>query len=50
MHLQKLINAFYKKYLEKLITIFLLLDFALAIARLTVLKQQPKSKLICQYY
>ena len=41
MHLQKLINTFYKKYSEKLTTIFPLLNSALPMARSSLLKK-PK--------
>ncbi len=43
MYLQKLINIFYIKYLEKSTVIYLPLDFILPIARPTVLKE-PKYK------
>lgn len=36
MHLQKVINIFYKNYLEKLKTISVLLDSALPIAKLAI--------------
>ncbi len=42
MHLRKLISTFYKKYLEKLTVTSLTLDFTPLMARITVLKEQPK--------
>ncbi len=44
IYLRKLVNTFYKKYLEKLTVIPLPLDSALPIARPTVPKQKPKQK------
>ena len=44
MHFQKFISTFYKKHREKSIAISLLLDSVSLVARLTVLKKQPKQK------